>query len=60
MTRRATRTVAGHRLPEPRITGRGVVLLLAWVGVPVLVVGALLDLFVQLVFGVCTGLWCLG
>jgi hypothetical protein len=29
-----------------------------WVGVPILVIGGLLDLFMQFAFGICTGLWC--
>ena len=33
-------------------------LLLAWATLPVLVVGSLLDLAVQWLFGVCVGLWC--
>jgi hypothetical protein len=52
-------TVLGHRIPEPRLTGRAVVLLLAALTLPVLAVGALLDLLVQWVFGWCVGLWCL-
>jgi hypothetical protein len=28
------------------------------VGVPILAIGGLMDLVMQLVFGVCTGLWC--
>jgi hypothetical protein len=51
--------VLGHSLPEPRITLAGAVLLALAVSVPVLVLGSLLDLFVQWVFGVCVGLWCL-
>jgi hypothetical protein len=52
-------SVLGHVLPEPRLTAAGIVLLAAWVTVPVLVVGSLLDLLVQWLFGVCVGLWCL-
>lgn len=52
-------TVLGHRIPEPRLTARGVVLLVAAIGLPVLVVGTLLDLLVQALFGWCVGLWCL-
>lgn len=50
--------VLGHTIPEPRITAKAVWLLLVWVVLPVTVLGALADLLVQLVFGVCTGLWC--
>lgn len=50
--------VMGHVLPEPKLTATGIVLLVLWVSVPVLVVGSLLDLLVQWLFGVCVGLWC--
>ena len=51
--------VLGHALPEPRITLAGALLLALAVSVPVLVLGSLLDLFVQWIFVVCVGLWCL-
>jgi hypothetical protein len=57
--RKPHESVLGHVLPEPRLTAVGVLLLAAWVTVPVLVVGSLLDLLVQWLFGVCVGLWCL-
>jgi hypothetical protein len=52
-------TIAGHRLPEPRITPMAIWLAFLWIGLPVLAIGGALDLVSQLVFGVCTGLWCL-
>jgi hypothetical protein len=52
-------TVLGHRIPETRLTARAIVLLVAGIGLPVLVVGTLLDLLVQWLFGWCVGLWCL-
>lgn len=58
MARTRIQTVAGHRLPEPRITLMAIWLAFLWVGVPILAIGGLLDLVMQLVFGVCTGLWC--
>jgi hypothetical protein len=58
MARAKIQTVAGHRLPEPRITLMAVWLAFLWVGLPVLVIGGLLDVIAQTVFGVCTGLWC--
>ena len=33
-------------------------LVFLWVGLPILAVGGLLDVIAQMVFGVCTGLWC--
>ncbi len=58
MARTKIQTVAGHRLPEPRITPMAIWLAFLWVGVPILAIGGLMDLVMQLVFGVCTGLWC--
>ncbi len=58
MARAKLQTVAGHKLPEPRITPMAIWLAFLWVGVPVLAIGGLLDVIMQLVFGVCTGLWC--
>ncbi|MFT3725634.1 MAG: hypothetical protein QM773_18895 [Hyphomonadaceae bacterium] len=58
MARAKIQTVAGHRLPEPRITPTAIWLAFLWVGVPILAIGGLMDLVMQLVFGVCTGLWC--
>ncbi|MEZ6028808.1 MAG: hypothetical protein R3C46_03565 [Hyphomonadaceae bacterium] len=58
MARAKIQTVAGHRLPEPRITPMAIWLGFLWVGVPILVGGGLLDLLMQTVFDICTGLWC--
>lgn len=59
MARAKVETISGHRIPEPRITLMAVWLVFLWVGVPILVLGGLLDLAMQVLFGVCTGLWCL-
>lgn len=58
MSRAKLQTIAGHKLPEPRITPMAIWLVFLWVGVPILVLGGLLDLVMQLAFGICTGLWC--
>ena len=58
MARAKLQTIAGHKLPEPRITPMAIWLAFLWVGVPILVLGGLMDLLMQLVFGICTGLWC--
>ena len=58
MFRRRPENVLGHELPEPRLTALGAAWLLAWVSLPVLVLGSALDLLVQWLFGVCVGLWC--
>lgn len=59
MAKAKIETVAGHTLAEPRLTLGAVWLALLWVGAPLLVLTGLMDLAMQLVFGVCTGLWCL-
>lgn len=58
MARTAIQTIAGHRLPEPRITPMAIWLAFLWVGLPILLIGGLLDLVMQFAFGICTGLWC--
>ena len=58
MARAKLQTVAGHKLPEPRITPMAIWLVFLWVGLPVLVLGGLLDVIMQVGFGGCTGLWC--
>lgn len=58
MARAKLQSVAGHKLPEPRITPVAIWLVFLWVGLPVLAIGGLLDVVMQLAFGVCTGLWC--
>ena len=59
MLNRRPETVMGHRIAPPRLTPMAIILLILYVGVPVLVFTGLLDLVMQLMFGVCTGLWCL-
>lgn len=56
---RDRRAVLGHDIPRPRLTLAGAAYLLLYLGLPVLVLGNLLDLFVQAVFGWCVGVWCL-
>ncbi|MEY2758138.1 MAG: hypothetical protein RIR33_1916 [Pseudomonadota bacterium] len=58
MARAKIQTVAGHRLPEPRLTPMAIWLVFLWVGLPILAIGGLLDVVAQTVFGLCTGLWC--
>lgn len=59
MPKSKLQTISGEAIPEPRITLMAVWLVFLWVGLPILVIGGLLDLAVQLIFGVCTGLWCI-
>ncbi len=58
MARAKLQTIAGHKLPEPRITPMAIWLGFLWVGLPILVGGGVLDMVMQVVFGICTGLWC--
>ncbi len=58
MAKPRVQTIAGHRLPEPRITPMAIWLCVLWVGVPVLAAGGLMDVAAQMLLGVCTGLWC--
>jgi hypothetical protein len=51
--------ILGHDLPKPRITGAGVLWCLVYVGLPVALIGNLLDLAFQWAFGWCIGLWCM-
>ena len=55
---RRPETILGHTLPEPRLTVAGLALLLLAATVPIAIIGSLLDLLVQAMFGVCVGLWC--
>jgi len=56
--RRQTAVVMGYRIAEPRPTLLAVFWALVYLGLPVLLIGMLLDLLVQWVTGYCTGLWC--
>ena len=58
MARAKLQTVAGHKLPEPRITPMAIWLVFLWVGLPVLALGGLLDVIMQVGVGICTGVWC--
>ena len=59
MKRGKVQTISGYKLAEPRVTLTAVRLAFLWIGLPILILGGLLDLAVQLLFGVCTGLWCI-
>ncbi len=54
----AAKEVMGLVAGKPRITLVGMLYVLLYLGLPVAALGALLDLGIQLVFGVCVGLWC--
>lgn len=51
-------TIAGHRLPEPRLTVMALIWLLVYLALPLMLLGTLVDLWIQYVTGACTGIWC--
>jgi hypothetical protein len=55
---RKTDAVMGYRIAEPRPTLLAACWALIYLGLPVLLLGMLLDMLVQLITGYCTGLWC--
>jgi hypothetical protein len=56
--RSPTQTILGHRIPEPRLTWMALLWGLLYLGLPLLVVGTLIDLLIQKITGTCTGFWC--
>jgi hypothetical protein len=48
----------GHRLEEPRLTLWAAFWALLYVGLPVAVLGLVLDVLIQWATGRCLGLWC--
>lgn len=57
-TRPKLETVMGHRIAEPRYTWQALLWLCLYLLLPLLVLGSLIDVLIQLTTGVCTGLWC--
>jgi len=55
----APQTVFGHAIPEPKMTGYAWWWLFTRLLLPITVLGSLLDLGAQWLFGICVGLWCL-
>jgi hypothetical protein len=51
--------VLGHDIPKPRLTLAGLALCIAYLGIPVVIIGNLIDFGLQLAFGWCIGVWCL-
>jgi hypothetical protein len=56
--RNPVQTIMGQRIPEPRPTLMAALWAFVYLGLPILVVGTLLDMLVQYATGVCTGWWC--
>jgi hypothetical protein len=54
-----SKPVKGIDVGKPRITAWGLWYLFLYLGVPVMLLGALLDLAIQWSTGWCVGLWCL-
>ena len=59
MFAKRAQTVMGYKIKPPRLTPMAILLVLVYVGLPLLVITGLLDLAMQIMFDVCTGLWCL-
>ncbi len=59
MFSRKAEKVMGHAITEPRPTLMAIWLVFAYVGLPLLIATGLMDLTMQVLFGVCTGLWCI-
>ncbi|MHA6287771.1 hypothetical protein [Maricaulis sp. CAU 1757] len=59
MLPRKTSTVMGRRIAPPRPTLGALGLGLLYIAAPLLIITGLLDLAMQVLFGVCTGVWCL-
>ena len=49
----------GHDVPKDHLTLAGYLWLGVYLGLPVIVVGNLLDLLMQKWFGWCIGFWCI-
>lgn len=58
-SRRSRHSVLGVDIPKVRPTAAGVFWLLVYLGLPVAVIGNLLDLLAQILLGWCIGFWCL-
>ena len=56
--KRDEQTVMGYRLEEPRLTLWAACWALFYLGLPVAVLGLILDVLIQWVTGRCLGLWC--
>jgi hypothetical protein len=58
LRRAPVHTIMGHRLPEPRPTLMAVFWVMVYLGLPVGLIGVLIDLLIQATTGRCTGIWC--
>ncbi len=56
--RTPTQTIMGQHIPEPRLTIMALVWGCVYLGLPLFVVGTLIDVLIQKITGTCTGFWC--
>jgi hypothetical protein len=56
--RTPVQTIMGHRLAEPRPTLMAVMWAMIYLGLPVALIGGLIDVLIQVFTGHCTGWWC--
>jgi hypothetical protein len=59
MISKAKNAIHGHDIPKSRLTPKGWAWLALYLGLPVLVLGNLLDFFFQWALGWCIGVWCI-
>ena len=59
MTRRSPLTILGQDIPKARLTAAGWAWGLVYLGLPVMLLGNLLDFLFQWTLGWCIGFWCI-
>lgn len=59
MARRSHPTILGQDIPKARLTATGWAWGLVYLGLPVMVLGNLLDFLFQWTLGWCIGFWCI-
>ncbi len=52
-------TILGHDIPKARLTFSGWAWGALYVGLPILLLGNLMDFFFQWTLGWCIGIWCI-
>ena len=51
--------VLGYDINKPKITKAGWILILIYLALPAMALGAVMDLLIQIMTGHCVGVWCL-
>lgn len=59
MSSRQDPSILGHDLPQARLTPSGWAWIALYLGLPILVLGNLVDLMFQWALGWCIGVWCM-